>query len=138
VFGSAAWGHASLELGGELSTRAGTDRADGAGFSARAWLASAAVCGNLEPWSLCLVGKAGAVDVQGRRIDVPASPNGTAVLTGIRLGARARVGRTFFFASRVEGLFNLTRWTVTLDKFPVWTAPVFAGTLGVDVGAIFQ
>lgn len=138
VFGHAAFGHAELELGGELSTKVSEDRADGAGFTVQAWLASAAVCGLWGPWSVCALGKGGAVNVEGERVDVPASPSGKVFLAGIRLGARQRVGSTFFFAERLEGLASLTRWTVTLDQVPVWTAPPLAGTVGVDVGAIFE
>ncbi len=138
VFGSVALGPASLELGGELSTGAGASRADGGGFNAHAWFATAAVCGTGPPWSICLLTRAGAVKVEGRRVDVPASPGGKSILTGLRLGAEERVGSSLFFAERLEGLVNLTRWTVTLDGIPVWKAPPLAGVVGVDVGAIFE
>jgi hypothetical protein len=138
VFASAAWGHASLELGGELSTSAGASRADGAGFSGHAWLASAAASGTWGPWSVGVLAKGGVVNVAGERVDVPASPRGKVFLAGVRVGARQRLGEVLFFAERLEGLANLTRWTVTLDQLPVWTAPVLAGTVGFDVGAIFE
>ena len=138
MFASVAWGHASLELGGELSTKAGAERADGARFTSHAWLASAAVSGTWGPWSVGLLAKGGAVKVHGESVDVPASPSGKLFLAGVRLGARQRVGTVVFFAERLEGLANLTRWTVTLDGVPVWTAPVLAGTVGFDVGAIFE
>lgn len=138
MFASASFGHASLELGGELSTKAGAKRADGARFIGHAWLVSAAVCGTWGPWSVGLLAKGGAVNVEGEGVDVPASPSGKLFLTGVRLGARQRLGNVVFFAERLEGLANLTRWTVTLDRMPVWTAPVLAGTVGFDVGAIFE
>ncbi len=56
---------------------------------------------------------------------------------GLRLGLRQRFGDHLFIAERLEVLVNLTRWNVTLDQIPVWTAPTFASTLGVDVGADF-
>jgi hypothetical protein len=138
AFGAASWGPASLELAGELSTLAGADRADGAGFNVHEWLLSAAFCGTRGPLSACLLAKGGGLSVSGTRIDVPASPSGKTVLTGVRLGVREHVARSIFLAQCVEGLVNLTRWTVTLDGVPVWTAPVVAATLGVDVGVIFE
>jgi hypothetical protein len=138
MFASASFGHASLELGGELSTKAGAKRADGARFIGQAWLVTAAVYGSWGPWSVGLLAKGGAVNVEGEGVDVPASPSGKLFLTGVRLGARQRLGSVVFFAERLEGLANLTRWTVTLDRMPVWTAPVLAGTAGFDVGAIFE
>ena len=136
VFGSAAKGPWSFELGGEVSTLAVEQRGDGAGYSQWLWLASAAACGSEEPLRLCLVIKGGVVNVAGR-IDVPASPRGAVLQTGLRLGLRQGLGRRLFLAERVEGLVNVTRWSVTLDALPVWTAPVAAGTLGLDVGVVF-
>jgi hypothetical protein len=53
-------------------------------------------------------------------------------------GALRQHAGSVFFAERVEGLVNLTRTTVTIDGLPVWTAPRFAATVGLDVGFIFH
>jgi hypothetical protein len=137
LFGSAATGRLSLEVGGEISTATSANREDGAGFTERALLASAALCGSEGPLSLCVLGKGGVVKVRGEDVDVPASPTGAVIQTGLRVGARQILGSAFI-AERLEGVVNLTRWTVTLDGVPVWTAPALAGTLGLDVGVIFQ
>jgi hypothetical protein len=137
LFGSAALGRVSFEVGGEISTETSADREDGAGFSQRVLLASAAACGTEGPFSLCVLGKGGTVMVRGQEIDVPATPTGAVFQAGLRVGARQTVGSAFI-AERLEGVVNVTRWTVTLDGIPVWTAPAVAGTLGVDVGVIFQ
>jgi hypothetical protein len=42
-----------------------------------------------------------------------------------------------FFVERAEGLVNLMRSTVTIDRIPVWSAPLFAATFGLDVGLVF-
>jgi hypothetical protein len=138
VFGTLAYGFLSFELGGELSTETSEERPDGAGFTQRAVLASAAVCGSQGPVSLCAVGKGGVLKVAGQQIDVPASSDSAAFQAGLRLAVRERIGRSAFLGQRLEGLANLTRWTVTLDQIPVWTAPPVAGTLGIDVGVIFE
>jgi len=137
LFASAGRGPLSLELGGELSAQTVKYREDGAGYSQRVTLGSAAACGAQGPFSLCLLLKAGVLNVEGRSIDAPASPTGTLVQTGLRFGVRERIGGAVFLAQRLEGLGNLTQWTVTLDGIPVWSAPIFAGTLGLDVGVIF-
>jgi len=137
LFAGIGWGRWSLELGGELSTRAVDRRADGAGYRQQILLASAAACGSEAPVTLCLLAKGGVVNVAGRSIDVPASPSGRALQAGLRLGARERLGSRAFVAERIEALVNVTRWNVTLDQVSVWKAPTFAGTFGVDLGADF-
>lgn len=137
LFAGAAWGPWILELGGEVSTKTLEHRADGAGYAQQLVLGSVAGCWNPEVFGACLLTKAGVFNVEGRDIDVPASPSGAAVQLGARVRLQQRLGRSLFVTERVEGLFNLTRWRVTLDQIPVWTAPLMAGTLGVDVGAVF-
>ena len=50
---------------------------------------------------------------------------------------RQGLGRRAFVSAHADGLVNLTRWTATLDQVPVWTAPRFAATLGVEAGVLF-
>jgi hypothetical protein len=137
LFGRALRGPFSFELGGELSTLAVRYRADGAGYDQWLLLANAAACGGEGPLSLCLLVKGGVVNVAGRSIDVPASPSGKAFQTGLRFGVRERLAAQVFLEQRLEGLVNLTRWTVTLDQIPVWTAPPVAASLGLDLGVDF-
>lgn len=138
LFGSVAYGAASLELGGEISTRVSEFRADGAGFSQRALLVSAAGCGSFGMLSACVLGKGGVIQVDGEQIDVPASPTGSAFQVGLRAGLREKLGKSAYFAQRLEGLVNVTRWTVRLDALPVWTAPPVTGVLGLDLGLTFR
>jgi hypothetical protein len=138
IFGSVAWPHAVLELAGEVGLPETTRRADGAGFSQQVLLASAAGCGAFGPWSACLLAKAGEIRIVGLSIDVPASPSGPILEAGLRVGIMQRLGRRAYLAGHAEGLMNVTRWLVTLDSVPVWTAPRFAATVGVDAGVSFQ
>jgi hypothetical protein len=138
LFGSIAYGAAWFELGGEISTRVSEFRADGAGFSQRALLVSAAGCASYGMFSACALGKGGVIQVEGEQIDVPASPTGSAFQLGLRFGAREKLGDGAFVAQRLEGLVNVNRWTVRLDALPVWTAPPVAGVLGLDFGLTFR
>lgn len=137
IFGSVAWPHAALELAGEIGLPETTRRADGAGFSQQLLLASAAGCGAYERWSACLLAKAGEIRIVGLNISVPASPSGPIFEAGLRVGLMQRLGRRAYLAGHAEGLTNVTRWRVTLDSVPVWTAPRFAATLGVDAAVSF-
>jgi hypothetical protein len=137
VFGSLARGRGSVELGAELSTLSSEHREDGAGFTQRVLLASAAACGTEASFTACLLAKGGVLQVAGQDVDVPASPSGLAAQLGVRVGLRQLAGPVLI-AERVEALANLTRTTVTLDRLPVWTAPAFAATVGLDVGFIFD
>jgi hypothetical protein len=100
-------------------------------------LVTAAGCGTRDPWSLCVLAKGGAIRVEGRDVDVPASRAGSVFLTGLRVAVRQRLGKVAYLELRGEGLVNVTRWTVTLDRLPVWKTPRFVETLGLDVGALF-
>jgi hypothetical protein len=138
LFGGVSRGSMTFELAGELGMPTSTERPDGAGFSQRAILATAAGCGTRGPWSVCVLAKGGLLAVEGESIDVPQSSTPAAFQAGLRLGVRERIGKDAFLAQRLEALANVTRWTVRLDRVPVWTAPVFAGTLGIDAGLLFE
>lgn len=137
LFGTIAWSHLSMELAAELSLPETTRRADGAGFSQQQVLVSVAGCGALQRWSACLLAKAGEIRIVGLAIDVPSSPSGPMFEAGLRLGLTQQLGRRAYVAAHADALANVTRWTVTLDASPVWTAPRFAATAGLDAGVRF-
>jgi len=137
AFGSAAWQHSSLELAAEIAWPTTTRRDDGAGFSQQQWLVGLAGCEDFQPWSACLLAKAGAIRIAGEDIDHPRSPWAPLLETGLRLAVQQRLGRHLYVAARAEGLVNLTRWRITLDQNLVWTAPRFAATIGLDIGVRF-
>jgi hypothetical protein len=137
VFGGLTWPFFSLELAAELGLPATIRRPDGAGFSHQELLAGIAGCGLVGRGSGCLVVKGGQIRIAGKDIELPASSAGPFLQTGLRLGVMQPLWRRVFVAARAEGLVTLTRWRVTLDQALVWTAPRFAGTLGLDVGVRF-
>ena len=137
LFALAARPAFSFEFAGEVGIPSTTRRADGAGYSQQLIMASLAGCGVYYPWSACGVAKTGIVHVRGRDIDVPASHSGALFQMGIRAAFSPRLGARTFIAARAEGLTTLSRWTVTLDSLPVWTAPRFAGTVGLDLAVLF-
>lgn len=124
----------SLELGGELGLPSTTRRGDGAGYTQQLVFGSFAGCGAHSAWSACVVAKVGMARVRGRDIDVPASDSDAIFQTGLRVAIAPKLGSRGFFRARVEGLVTLTPWTVTLDGLGVWTAPIFAGSIGLDAG----
>ena len=137
LFGSITWPRWSLELAAELGWPSTVRRADGAGFSHQELLLGLAGCGSLAPWSACLVAKGGAIRIQGKDIDAPASPTGPLVETGLRLAVMQPLGRRLYVSAQAEGLLLVTRWRVTLDDNLVWTSPRFAGTIALDLGMRF-
>jgi hypothetical protein len=132
-----AWTHLQLELGGEFGLPATNHLADGSGYSEQLMLASAAGCGVYQPFSACLLTKAGAVRVRGKGVDLPESASGPVLEFGLRGAARLPLGPRMYLAANAEGLFTLVRWTVTLDDAAVWSAPRLAGVLGLDFGLLF-
>jgi cell division septation protein DedD len=138
VFGSVAWRALSIDLAAEMGPASTIRREDGAGFSHREILAALAVCGGLDRWSLCLVGKGGQIRIHGEGVDNPTSLSGAYLQTGLRLAVRQDLGSHFFLRAQAEGLATVNRPRVALDKLPVWTAQRFAETLGLDLGVRFQ
>jgi len=137
VFGALEWPHASVELGALASLPATTRRADGAGFSQQHLLASAAICGTLMRSNACAVLNAGEARMAGENIDRPTSANVAIVQAGVRAGMKQPLGPHASLSVHADGLVNVTRWTARLDAVPVWTAPRFAATLGLDLGVQF-
>ena len=137
VLGGVAWSRLSIELAVEVSARSVTRREDGAGFSQKHLLLAAAGCAGGAPWSACVVAKGGEVWMDGRDIDRPASATAHVFEAGLRLGAVRHLAKRVFLTAHVDGLAALSRWTARLDEVPVWTAPRFAATVGVDAGVRF-
>ena len=137
AFGMLAWRELALELGAELSVPATTRRADGAGFSQRLLMLSAAGCGVLSRYEGCLLVNAGQVSMVGEDIDRPTSARVLLVEVGARVGVSQPFGRHLFLRAHLDGLTLLSRRTATLDSVSVWTAPPFAAALGLDAGLRF-
>jgi hypothetical protein len=114
-----------------------TRRADGAGFSQQHLLLSAASCAVITRWHVCLVANAGDIRMVGEDIDHPTSAEVPIVEAGARVAFIQRLGRRVFLDAHVDGLANLTRWSASLDRVPVWTAPRLGGAIGVDTGVRF-
>ena len=137
VFGAAGWQRLSLELALVMSVPSMTRRSDGAGFSQQYLFLSAGSCGTLSRWKACLLVNAGQVRLQGRDIDRPASAAVPLLEVGARVGVVQGIGRRVFLDAHVDGVALLTRWIGRLDEVPVWSAPPFAATIGVDAGVRF-
>ena len=69
---------------------------------------------------------------------MPLSPSGAIFQTGVRIAVTQPISGRLHLVAHAEGLANVTRWTVTLDKMPVWVAPPLAETLGVDLVMQFR
>jgi hypothetical protein len=134
MYGVIAWQHVAIELAAVASLPATTRRADGAGFSQQHLLGSAAACATTTRWNGCVVGNAGEVRMAGENIDRPTSASLPVIQVGARAGVIQRLGRRAFLNAHADGLINLTRWTGSLDQVPLWTAPRFAATLGLEAG----
>jgi hypothetical protein len=138
LFGAVAWPHLSVELAALVSVPATTRRPDGGGFSQQHLLGSAAACATAVRWSACLVTNAGEVRMAGVDVDRPSTATVALVQAGARLAVEQALGRRAFVKARGEALVNLVRWTGRLDQLPVWTAPPYSGSIGVDVGVRFR
>ena len=125
VFGALVWPHLSVALGGEVSNPTTTRRADGAGFSQQALLGEVAVCGGLRPLSACILGRAGQLRFEPQDVDVPVARAGLIAQSGLRLAVSGRITGPTYIALRLDGLVNLTRWTVGVDQVPIGPRPAW-------------
>lgn len=138
LFAVAAWTHVSLELAAITSLPATSRREDGAGFSQQLFLASAAACATSTRWNACLVANAGVAQMAGEDVDLPTSASAPVVEAGARVRLIQHLGAHVFLSEHADGLVNVTRSRGTLDHVPVWTAPRFAGVLGLEAGLHFR
>ena len=129
---------ASLELGGVVSLPATTRRADGAGFSQQLLLASAAACAASSRWNACVVANGGVARMAGENIERPE--------LGEHANHRSRDARALHATPRSPRLrqrMPRTAWSMSHAgrgpsiTSPFWTAPRFAGAIGVDAGVRF-
>ena len=137
LVGSLAWQHLAVELDAEVSVPSTTRRADGAGFAQQHLLASAAGCALLTPWNACLLTKVGEVRMAGTNIDRPASAVAPVLEAGARVGIGQIFRRRFLIDAHADGLANPIRWSATLDRILVWSAPRFSAVIGVDAAVRF-
>ncbi len=133
VFGDIDWRHISVELALEAGRPTTTERGDGAGFEQQRVAASGAACLKLSRWRSCLLANVGSVALAGRA-DQATSARVSVGEMGIRIGAVQDLGHWLFVSANLDGLATLNRWTATLDRRAVWTAPWFSAALGVGVG----
>lgn len=137
LFGAAMWPRFSVELGVQASLSTTARRMDGAGFSQRLMLVTAAGCAGGAPWSGCLLVGAGVVSLAGRDVDVAMSARVPLVNAGARVGLTQRLGPRAFLYAHADGLTNVISWVGEVDHVPVWSAPRFAAALGLDAGIRF-
>lgn len=136
VFGGLEWRHVSAEFGVEGQPPTTTRRNDGAGFEQQRIAAEGAACVKSPRWRSCFVANVGSVALAGH-VDQPISARVLIGELGMRVGMAQNLGRRLFLDAHADGLVNLNRWTVTLDRVPVWTTPRFSAALGLGIGVRF-
>jgi hypothetical protein len=131
----AAW---SIELGGAAGLPVSQQEGSRAGFKEQVLFATTGICGNLDPFALCGVGRAGQIRVEGFGVDVPASPSGVLAQAGVRLGAQWATS-AFAGSLHADILWTMAESTVTLNGVGVWTTPRASLIVGLDaMGALIR
>lgn len=137
VFAAALSDQWAVTLGGEVTSSSTTQDSDGAGFSSRALLVTAAGCYRASYLLACGVGKLGQMRVRGIGVDAPREPSSLLAQVGPRLALLGRLGDHFFVLGQADVVIAIDRPTVRVNHVQVWTAPRFAAAAGVDVGLRF-
>lgn len=128
----------SFELAAEATYPSTFHRWDGSGFRQMLIGGSLAVCGHLDWFSACALGRASQVRIKGLGVDQPRQPNGFVAQAGARLAATFHVAGPWSLATHLDGLALLTPSRVHLNQAAVWEMPRFGGVVGVDVLARFR
>jgi hypothetical protein len=129
---------ASIELGAEVGLPATERRSDGSGFREDAIATELGLCGHLDRFAFCGLGRLGRIWVHGFGVDRPASPSGLVAQLGARLTATQPLGARFSVSLHADGLALLTPWTVDLNQTDAWTMPPFGAAIGFDMAARFR
>jgi hypothetical protein len=128
----------SLEIGAEASYPSTERRWDGSGFRQMLVGGTLALCGHVQSFSACALGRASQIRVSGLGVDQPQSPNGFVAQAGLRLAATMELGGAWFVAAHLDGLGLLTPSTVVLNQAPVWEMPRLGALAGIDLLARFR
>jgi hypothetical protein len=138
LFVGARRGSLSFEMGAEATYPSGFHRWDGSGFRHTLIGATFAICGHIEWFSACALGRASQVRITGQGVDQPRSPNGFVGQVGARVAVTVHVAGPWSLATHLDGLGLLTPSRVQLNQAPVWEMPRTGVVAGIDVLARFR
>lgn len=131
-------GRLSFEIGAEATYPSTFHRWDESGFRHMLIGASLAVCGHLDWFSACALGRASQVRISGLGVDERRSPTGFVGQLGARLAATWHLAGRWSLATHLDGLALLTPSTVDLNQTPVWEMPRLGALWGIDLLARFR
>jgi hypothetical protein len=126
-------GAASVELGAEASLPSTSRQDYGGGFQHEVFLGALSVCAEQWALSACALAKLGMLQVHGVGVDAALSPGGLLAQVGPRLGYSLGLGKRLALLGRVEALYLLTPWSVTVNHTSVWTMPRVGVVAGIDL-----
>jgi hypothetical protein len=128
----------SFELAAEATYPSTIHQGDGTGFRHTLLGTTLAVCGHIDWFSACALGRASQVRVTGLGVDQPRQPHGFVGQAGARVAMTLPMAGPWSVAAHLDGLGLLTTSTVHLNQTPVWEMPRFGTVVGVDVLAHFR
>ncbi len=130
--------HLSFELAVEATYPSTFNRWDGSGFRQMLIGTTLAVCGPIDWFSACALGRASQVRITGLGVDQPRTPNGFVGQAGARLAATFHLAGPWSLATHFDGLVLLTPSRVHLNQAIVWEMPRLGALAGIDVLARFR
>jgi hypothetical protein len=127
----------SVEAAAEMAFPTRLERSDGSGFQISSWAGTLAPCLNSKPLMACGVLRLGRVQANGFGVDQSRSSAGLLSQVGARLVVSQPFGKSVLGSVYGEGLGNITRGRVVLDRTEVWLAPPVSAAFGLSVSASF-
>jgi hypothetical protein len=138
IFARAGFQRVDLELAGEAQLPVSYQTAPAAGFVLKSVDLTLAPCVRGGAMRVCAVAAAGRSRVEGFGVEAARRATATTLEAGVRLGFDQRLTSVLSFGAHADGLVRLTPVTVYLRSAPVWTMPILALKIGIDVAMHFQ
>jgi len=138
LFADVQYRHATLEAGVEASLPSTTRQDYGGGFRHELIMGTLAACVGDLSISVCGLGKAGRIQVEGLGVDKPASPSGFIAQVGPRFGHTLSLANHLVLLSHIDALYLLAPLNVELNGMTVWRTPRLSAVMGFDLAIRFR
>jgi hypothetical protein len=132
------WRHVSVGVEGQIDTPSSRSARGSGDVSAWPVLGAVVPCAYFGAFLACAVAQGGALRVSSGGVPDQRATWTASWQAGARAGVLIPVGESLSLRVRSDLLVNLDRVSLGLRGAPVWTAPLFGGSLGIDAVVRFR
>ena len=128
-------GSFSLALEGRFDLPASTAMNEGGRLRSSLWVGSLVPCFHLDRFFVCAMGSVGSLNAEG--IGLATSRDNSTLYAGLgsRVGLEAPLSERLFLRPQIDVVGSLYPANLQVDGATRWTAPRFAASAGIGLGA---